>query len=139
MNKLTQAQAQERELIAFGRNYNRENYRFGGIADFDSMSLSAAEALIEKGYLDPDGTQNESPTAAEFMEFARSHPDMEWVFNGYVVSPERDDCRVTLTGIASRDFPGMDGACNLADFVQAFRYADDLSVGVFDPLYAWYD
>lgn len=70
----------------------------GGIQRFDHLTLDNLKLLAEKTYIKLNDTQNDSPSVREFLEFARSHPTIKFEFRGYIVSPERDDCRISIEG-----------------------------------------
>ena len=125
--------ANERELLIFGRAYDPENYKYGGINRFEFMDPATAKDLIRRGFLDPEETQNWSPTAKEFVDFCHDYGS-GWTLHGYVVSPERADCRVTIEGIScDRDLDRQE----IVDFVEMFRGADEFSVD--HGAYCWYD
>ena len=124
-----------------GKDYKPENYGPHGsyTQRFKGMSITAAEALIAHGFLDPEETQNDSPTVREFIDFAKEHLDANFTFHGYVVGPERNDCRVSFEGIESNN--DEISKETLLDFVKMFLVeypADDTDVGD-DRLYCWYD
>lgn len=128
--------ADDREMIIFGQSYDSESYRLGGIRYCDAVTFEAVMTLIERGYLSPDDAQNDSPTTQEIVNFVVHHNPDNWYFHGYVVSPERRDVRVTITGIASRKpIEGND----LIDFLKVFRYASILSADEGESAYCWYD
>jgi len=130
-----------REHLIFGEDYKPENYGPHGsiVRRFEGMGIVAAEALIANGFLDPEKTQNESPTVREFIDFAKDHLDADFRFHGYVVGPERKDCRVSIEGIEST-YDGFNKE-TLLDFVKMFLVeypANDMNVE-YDRLYCWYD
>lgn len=132
---LTPAQCEERERLIFHCSYDEERYRTGGIARFKKMPLGTVKKLIEKGYLDPEDSQNSSPTAREMVDFADDGSN-KWNFYGYAVSPNRPDCRVTIDSI------GTDHRLNAEEafrFTKFFRFADDLDVEIGQPASCWYD
>ena len=139
---LPEKQAKEREQMVFGRPYNPKNYECGGVCRFDYLDVDTAEKLMSLGYVDPEGTQNCSPTAEEMINFCaayRTTNDADpglFYLHGYVVSPERGDCRITFEGVASDTELTAEEAL---DFVQAFRDADNLQFGINQPAYCWYD
>lgn len=122
----------ERDRIIFGEGFNESKYR-GGVRRFEKLGLKELEKLFEGGFIDPNGTQNYSPTAEEFYEFIKRHP--LFTAHGYTVSPERTDCRTTIEGIE------YDGAVTMEmviDFTDLCNGADEFTVGL-DHLYCWYD
>ena len=133
---LSKEAADEREQILFGEPYSKSNYSLGQIRRFDLLSVDDASRLVKKGYLLPEESQNNSPTVREFIEFARNHPDTEWYFEGYVISPERDDVRVTIDGFGST---GIYSSEDLIAFIMEYRYADELSAELGGGCRCWYD
>lgn len=130
-----------REHLIFGEDYKLENYGSHGslTRHFKDMPISTAEILIKLGFLDPEETQNESPTVREFIDFAKNHLDADFNFHGYVVGPEREDCRVSFEGIESNN--DEISKETLLDFVKMFLVeypADDTDVSD-ERLYCWYD
>lgn len=142
MSKLTLEQCEEREQLVFHRPYNLKNYELGGICRFDCLDVDTAEKLVALGYVDPEDSQNSSPTAREMIDFCAAYRGEEegdpglFYLHGYVVSPNRGDCRITFEGVASDAELTADEAI---DFVSAFRFADELAFGVNEPAYCWYD
>ena len=130
-----------REHLIFGEDYKQENYGSHGslTRHFEGMLINTAESLIKLGFLDPEETQNDSPTVREFIDFAKEHFDADFTFHGHVVGPEREDCRVSFEGIESdNDEISKE---TLMDFVKMFLIeypADDTDVGD-DRLWCWYD
>ena len=130
-----------REHLIFGKDYKPENYGSHGSLTqrFKGMPIRTAEALIANDFLDQEETQNDSPTVREFIDFAKDHLDADFTFHGYVVGPEREDCRVSFEGIESNS--DEISKETLLDFVKMFLVeypADDTDVG-YDRLYCWYD
>lgn len=132
---ISDEKANEREMIIFGRPYDRSRYVYGGCVHFDQISVTQAKELLEKGYVDPNDTQNCSPTMQEFIGYCSAEPN-KWYLHGYVISPERSDCRVTFEGIGSLVplYPE-----EVIDFLKDFRYADELYADVYSCAYCWYD
>lgn len=130
-----------REHLIFNEDYKPENYGSRGslTRHFEDMPLDIAETLIKQGFLDPEETQNESPTVAEFIEFAKEHPDGNFTFHGYVVGPERDDCRVSFEGIEGiSDKISKDTMVDFSKMFLADYHADDITIEE-NRLYCWYD
>lgn len=73
----------------------------GGIQRFEYLTADSLGKLITKGYINPEDTQNDSPSVGEFYEYAKTHPTIKFHFLGYVVSPEREDCRVSIEGFTA--------------------------------------
>ena len=130
---MTNQQAQERERIIFGSPYDERLYAFGGIRNFDRLTLQQVEELLDKGYLKPHDAQNSSPTAQEFVDFVKDS-GLDYTFHGYSVSPERVDNRVTIEGI---EYDGVPDKSDIIEFVNFARFADALDIK--HGLYCWYD
>jgi hypothetical protein len=103
----------------------------GGVVHFDAMTYEQAQHCLDKGWMDPEYTQNDSPTNAEMVEFVKKNP--AFVLHGYVVSTKRDDVRISIEGVraAKKTTAKQRGA-----FVDMFRCADEFQL---DPPRAWYD
>ena len=97
------------------------------------FTVEQLDLLIKEGFLDPESSQNDSPTAQEFCEFIREHPD--FVAHGYLISAEREDCRITLEGIKST---GDSIPKDRGEFVKLCRRAHEFRVES-GRLYAWWD
>lgn len=119
-----------RDEIIFGKY--EPNLYAGGYRGFEKMELNTLKELVDKGFADLDECQNSSPSIEEFINFMESHDG--FVVNGYAISDDRLDYRVTVTTILATD--ECDNSKNLKDFVDAFREADDFYS---DKLYAWWD
>lgn len=132
---LTPAQREEREQLIFHRSYYEERYQMGGIARFTKIPLSTVKELIKKGYLDPEDSQNSSPTAGEMVDFADDGSN-KWNFSGYAVSPNRPDCRVTIDSVGTDHKLSAEEAFRFTKF---FRFADDLNAEIGQPASCWYD
>ena len=124
--------ASERDMIIYGEGYLPSKYS-GGVRCFEKLELKALEKLLDKGMIDPEGTQNYSPTVEEFYGFMQKHP--LFTAHGYTVSPERDDCRTTIDGI---EYNGAVTMEMVIDFTDLCKGADEFLVGT-DHLYCWYD
>lgn len=126
--------AEQREQLVFGRAYNRDTYKMGGCCRFEGLDVATANLLVALGYLDPEDRQNSSPTAREIIDFCNGDDRDIWNLHGYVISPERADCRVTIEGCKSKSMPSAD---RIIDFAKTFRDADDFYVDSY--CYCWYD
>lgn len=125
-----------REQLIFGQDYDPETYAPGGIRQFGNLSCQKAKELMERGYLSQEDQQNYAPTAKEFVDFMDAHDPDNWTLRGYSVSPEREDVRVTIEGIESVG-PLTDH--DMVDFLRTFRIADKLIADDEKPVYCWYD
>ncbi len=104
----------------------------GGLKWFSGLQLSAAKELVEKGYLDPNGTQNYSPTVAEFLAFMKKWEKYDIRAHGYEVSKIRDDTRVTIAGLSLAN--EVNDEDFLADWKKFNGGADELT-----GTYSWWD
>lgn len=105
----------------------------GGTFQFDSMTAEMGRQLITEGLMDPESSQNYSPTNEEFVQFMEANH--EFVAHGYVVSPERSDARVSIEGVRSGVYPDRD---SILRFVEMFRSADEFDIDD-DGMYCWFD
>lgn len=106
---------------------------FGGTCAFESMTAEMGRLLIEEGLMNPEGTQNYSPTNEEFVQFLKENP--EFTAHGYIVSPERSDVRISIEGVRSGVYPERD---SILKFVEMFRDADSFEIDD-DGMYCWFD
>ena len=83
MSKTNYAKWSTRERMIFGEEYKLENYGSRGTFTrrFKGMPIGTAEALIAQGFLDPEETQNDSPTVRELIDFAKDHLDANLKFH----------------------------------------------------------
>ncbi|BCJ48202.1 hypothetical protein GCM10010168_25620 [Actinoplanes ianthinogenes] len=66
----------------------------GGAGSFGPLDAAGLAALFEGRWLDPDDRQNAAPSAWDIFQFVCAHPGA--FAQGYAVSPDRDDYRVSL-------------------------------------------
>ena len=100
--------------------------------------------LIDEGYIDPEETQNGGPTMQQLLDFGdfaeAESEDIIVEYTGYMISPDRPDSRITITGIKI----AMDGATDPIpdeiqdEFRERFAGADDFVVGN-EHCRAWWD
>jgi hypothetical protein len=109
-----------RDTIIFGDYHpevapiNYQNFKFGpghtgGIRRFNNMSPATLQQLVEEGFADPQECQNEGPSIYVMLQFAEKHPEWQLTFEGYAVSKDRDDYRVTVDGITAHGDVCLDG------------------------------
>ena len=121
----------KRDEIIFG-NYDPDIYK-GGIRRFEDMSYDTLKQLVDEGFVDVEEKQNYSPTIQEMMKFSEEY-GKNYLFDGYVVSDERDDYRVSIDGFKRNgDFESFTERNDFADFCSE---ADELDL---DYAYAWWD
>lgn len=68
-----------------------------GTKEIKFIDYRTIEQLMKNNFLNPNDRQNESPSASEILAFLQLHPTV--FAHGYVVSPYREDYRITLEGI----------------------------------------
>ncbi|AEV85388.1 hypothetical protein ACWT_4368 [Actinoplanes sp. SE50] len=66
----------------------------GGAGYFGPLDAAGLAALLDGKWLDPDDRQNAAPSAWDIFRFVCDHPGTH--AQGYAVSPDRDDYRVSL-------------------------------------------
>lgn len=129
---LNKANVNQRDRILFGEDYDPRKY-FGGIRRFSDLDYKRLKELFRLDVIDPEDRQNYAPNIATFMEFLHDHAG--FTAEGYAVSPERNDYRVSLEGVnLDRDYTLKE----LRDFVMMFRSADEFSIDR-GGLHCWYD
>lgn len=124
-----------RDELIFGDACQPEEKWAGGIKRF-SVSPSVLKQLIEERFVDPRDAQNDSPTAQDFSDFFDrvTTPD-EWMVNGYAVSYDREDYRVSIEGCVTDSRLELN---DLAAFAKLFRHADEFEVTP-PGARCWYD
>jgi hypothetical protein len=119
-----------RDKIIFG---SMQLWEPNEIKYFENLSYSQLYELIDNNLIELDECQNDSPTVNEFYKFMQLH--INATAHGYVVSPGRDDTRVSLEGIAlASEFVDKSA---LSDFIELCKHADELQTQ--GDLYAWWD
>ena len=97
------------------------------------IPLTVLKKLLEEKFINPNGRQNRSPSTQEFLSFIEKYPVI--TAHGYVVSPYRDDYRVTVEGLF------VDWADVTPEIRDAFLHfcenADRLDTD--GDLYSWWD
>lgn len=71
----------------------------GGIVYLDKITLDQVNKIkeIAKDFYNDDDRQNNSPSCKELIDFVEENP--QFIFEGYIVTPEREDYRFTITAI----------------------------------------
>jgi hypothetical protein len=100
---------------------------------FDNMTTAQARLCIARGWLDPKSCQNDSPDVETMVKFCETNPGFR--MHGYVVTPGREDTRISLEGVIS---PGKPSPRQVENFAMAFRYADEFDISA-QGCRAWYD
>jgi hypothetical protein len=102
----------------------------------DQVSLLAIEHLMINKFIDPQATQNDSPSVQKFFDFARNYPLEMITFHGYLIGPKRDDCRISIEGLLMGG-PLLESKAR-EEFILFCRKADELEVSA-DTLRSWWD
>lgn len=95
------------------------------------------QQLVNQGFTSPIDKHNNSPAILEFITFARIPKSKGFIFTfeGYVVSPFREDSRVSIDGIV------FNGICTnqvVGDFEVFVGSPDELDIKS-NYLRAWWD
>ena len=123
MNKYTEEQDKERYDLLFEISEMYEHYLKQGCdcLKFNGLVAEEVETLINKGYLDPNDTIGDGceTTNQECLDFLKTYE--HFAVQGYIVSNERDDRRITIAGIfgTSKDEKAME------EFTNKFLYMGD--------------
>lgn len=119
------------QLLGLSVDWEHENK--GGIEPFERAPLSVIAALYEEHFLDPLESQNASPTAGEILAFMCRYPAV--LASGYVVSPKRDDYRVSIDWI---EVPFLSVTPSLkSEFEALCQDADEIDTSA--DLSCWWD
>ena len=128
--------SETRDRIIFGTPLAWDDY-MGGARRFHDLTREKLQQLISQGFANPADTQNFSPTISDLFDFAQrqANKGFEFTFEGYVISPERSDYRVSIDGLFYR------GICStelIFDFQEFVNEPDELDI---EPNYlrAWWD
>ena len=130
--KLDTGNAKQRDLILFGEPYDEAKY-LGGIRCFEEVTAEDIEELLHLNVIDPEETQDNSPSTTEILEFLQRHPN--FTAHGYAVSRDRGDYSVTLEGVACAGPYDME---DVWDFCSWFKFADEFEIAEYG-MYCWYD
>lgn len=130
----------EKVMIEFGvlwgtsatRDRGKPDYACG-IALFEGMSLDCIKSLVGQKFLDLGERQNDGKTVLEFIDWMEGHSG--FTANGYIVESEREDQRITLTGL---EYVGEVSDELKGEFLKEFISANEVSVRE-RRLFCWYD
>ena len=133
---MTKKEVTKRDRIVFGKNIpeyveGQDPYR-----TFAGLTAWKLRQLLKLGYADPGENQNRSPTIQEFLEFMDGFPGGACISaHGYVISPPRDDTRVSIEGL---QVTGRLVFAHHKAFVDFNRCADEIT---FEENYmrSWWD
>lgn len=103
------------------------------IAHYSGLTATGLQTLVDERFADPEETQNESPSIAEFIKFMRKYP--KFTAHGYIVSHERSDYRVSVEGVTTEKELTKD---EILAFVDMFRFADEFEIAS-RGAHCWYD
>ncbi len=106
----------------------------GGLIRLNRMTLPIIAQLYEERFIDPNDRQNLAPTAQEILAFMCRHPSA--LASGYMISPERDDYRVTIEAVELSTKDATPAARQ--EFETLCKDADELETQG-DFLYCWWD
>ncbi len=122
------------------------DYGYGGIRSFKNLTLEKLEKLIELGFCDPVGRQNDSPTAQQFLKFMQKYPDVK--AHGYCIHRGRKDYRMTIEGlhltVNETDLKDPAFKKRFSKYANAFKkfckHANNLKVSILQGiLHSWWD
>ena len=122
------------EILKSNSNIGSEG---GGITHFNSLTLQGALTLLENKFLDPEERQNLAPTVNDMIEFIKANFPDKIGFHGYIVSPRREDVRISFEGInnlSNSTFTKKE----LETIFNFFDYADELKLAR-KSIWVWYD
>lgn len=118
-----------RDTIIYGKpittKYDIKNYK--------NLTLDQLRQLVALNFIELDECQNSSPSVSEFLEFIQKFPQV--TAHGYVVSPERNDYRVSIEGL---EYKGPITVQLAIDFTNLCREADEFTLTE-NKLSSWYD
>ena len=122
---------ERRDEIIFGSVV--EEYPLGGCKPFHKLSLKQLDLLIKENFIDLNERQNDNaPAVEDFHSFLTDHPD--FVLEGYAVSVDRRDYRVSIDGIAKYEGISKEDIIDFAQFYDANEYCIEE-----DFMRAWWD
>ncbi|MBW6433740.1 hypothetical protein KZ829_08285 [Actinoplanes hulinensis] len=103
----------------------------GGAGFFGPLDAAGLAALLDGKWLDPDDRQNAAPPAWDIFQFVCDHPGTH--AQGYAISPDREDYRISLETIWA---PQIDDALR-ADALEFCADADAIETS--DQLECFWD
>ena len=138
MKKITAKEAAKRDAFikskaiqGWGCNEPADKY---DCFSFTGLSAKDLKKCIAKGWADAEDRQNNSPSIGEILEFLEANPSFE--AHGYVVTPRRDDSRISLEGVETEGAPRE----QVDAFIDTFRLADEFMFNSNGGCCrAWYD
>jgi len=122
-----------RDKLVFGKEIDYTERNYNSIRSFEANEIIIRK-LINNKFLDPNGAQNNSYTALEFLEFMELYPNKFFTI-GYAVSPLRSDYRISIEGLFSTKVTSY---AIIQEFKNKFNNADELEWED-NYLRCWYD
>lgn len=110
-------------------------YCLGGIIHFHNLPAAIISQLFEENFLYKKERQNYSPSAEEFYNFMLAHPNM--TAHGYMVSPDREDYRITIEGLECNNECAKDYMIDFAKFIAEYE-PDEYTINE-NNLRCWWD
>lgn len=117
-------------------------YYNAGCRSFKGVSLDVIKELVKNDFLKLDERQSSScPSTQEMIKVAddilEKDPDAKILFEGYAVTPFRDDYRVTITTIILISSKNIDDPI-YENFMDLIKNADEIDKRD-NFVYAWWD
>ena len=109
------------------------DYSVGGQERFKGLEAYQLRTLLENNFMKWDSRHNDAPINESVLDLLETHP----VFRagGYVISPNRDDYRVSIDTIHASGEVSEEAR---QAFISLCRYADDFASSP-EESFAWYD
>lgn len=112
----------KRDQIIFGEKYHPKKY-IGGYRSFERMNAKTLRELVNEDFADARMKFDDAPTIQSFLEYGEKHKNV--TYNGYAISPERQNFRIIIDEI-NQDFDNGSDIDAIIDFVNKFHGADEL-------------
>ncbi|QHW33230.1 hypothetical protein GZH47_22200 [Paenibacillus rhizovicinus] len=103
------------------------------VVRFEPVRINVLEKLMELKFIDPEERHNDAPSIQLFYEFLRKHQSV-FVY-GYVVSPFRNDYRVSIEGMTVIEEDITE--CLKKDFFEFNKTASEIKTD--SGLVSWWD
>ena len=101
------------------------SYEFGGSERYEGMTLETLDRLIENGFVDTEHYFNDCPKIAVFRSFMERYPNEGVTAHGFLISPERHDCHISVEGLEAKS----NNTAFIEDFKRTFSKADEFECG----------
>jgi hypothetical protein len=136
--KLYKADHRQRDLILKGF-FTDKDY-IGGSRRFSNLPLELLELILLENHTDHNEKHNNAPSIRDLIIFAKQMNEKGYYFffNGYAISPKRDDYRVSIDTINIKYYFDNSNHLNNKIIEKFFKDADekDLDNGT---MRFWYD